>query len=46
MTEQLSSHTDKTIRLRGNQVNLHDLGLGKAFLDTTVEVQQTKENNK
>ena len=46
MTEQLSSHTDKTIRLRGNQVNLHDLGLGKAFLDTTVEVQQTKENKK
>ena len=28
------------------RVNLHDLGLGKAFLDTTPQAQTTKENNR
>lgn len=26
-------------------LNLHDFGLGKAFLDTRPQVQETKEKN-
>ena len=29
--------------IRGNQVNPHDLGLGKAFLDMTVKVTNQRK---
>ena len=39
---------DKIIKVleENLRVNLHDLGLGKAFLDKTVKAQQTKGNKK
>ena len=38
----------KTIKLleENKEVNIHDLGLGKAFLDTTPKAQPTKGKNR